>query len=321
LTSFEPFGFLPGGHLQTIGGLVLRSFLRWRAPAEDVVVEGNDGVRLLLRASWQESPERPALLLVHGLEGCDRSSYMISTGELAFSAGWHVIRMNMRGCGDGLELCPRLYNAGLSSDLLAVTRWLARRARRIVVCGFSLGGNLTLLTAARERSSLPDEVRGAIAVSPPLDMSECADALERPSNAVYQYRFLRSLVASYWKRQRLAPELYRSERVLRLRTLRDFDDAVTAFYGGYADAEDYYRSVSAGPRMGTVDRPVLVLASENDPFIPRASVTKWACSDAVTVELTASGGHVGFAGPARARGFFWAAERILAFAATAAAES
>ena len=321
MTSFEPFAFLPGGHLQTIGGLFLRSFLRWRVPAEDVVVEGNDGVRLLLRASWQESPERPALLLVHGLEGCDRSSYMISTGELAFSAGWHVIRMNMRGCGDGLELCPRLYNAGLSSDLLAVTRWLASRARPIVVCGFSLGGNLTLLTAARERSSLPDEVRGAVAVSPPLDMSECADALERPSNTVYQYRFLRSLVGSYRRRQRLAPELYRSERSRGLRTLRDFDDAVTAFYGGYADAEDYYRSVSAGPRMTKIDRPALVLASDNDPFIPRASVTKWAHSDAVTIELTRSGGHVGFAGPARGPGFFWAAERILAFASSVAAES
>jgi predicted alpha/beta-fold hydrolase len=73
--------------------------------------------------------------------------------------------------------------------------------------------------------------------------------------------------------------------------------------------------------MEAVDRPALVLASENDPFIPRTSVAKWTHSDAVTIELTRSGGHVGFVGPARGSGFFWAAERILAFASSVAAES
>jgi hypothetical protein len=314
LTSFEPFTLLRGGHRQTLGGVILRSFLRWRLPAEDVVVDGKDGVKLLLRASWQKDRRRPALLLVHGLEGCDSSSYMISTGELAFSAGWHVVRMNMRGCGDGLALCPRLYNAGLTADLVAVTRWLAGRVDRFAVCGFSLGANLTLLTVARERSEMPDALRGVVAVSPPLDMSECADELEKPSNRIYQFRFLRSLLASYRTRQRLSPELYHPGRERGLETLRAFDDAITAFYGGYDGAEDYYRSVSPGPLLEGFDLPTLVLASDNDPFIPRASVAKWAHSESVRVELNASGGHVGFAGRTRARGYFWAAERILSFA-------
>jgi predicted alpha/beta-fold hydrolase len=312
-SAFRPFPLLPGGHLQTLGGVVFRARLPWRLPTEEVLVNGDDGARLLVRASWQNDRERPALLLVHGLEGSDSSGYMLSAGRLAFESGWHVIRMNMRGCGASLELCPRLYHAGLTADLLAVARWLATRVSRFSLFGFSLGGNLALLTAARERETLPDELASVVAVSPPLDMSVCARALERPSSLPYQIRFMLSLRASYRARQRLSPELYQSGRERGLRTLREFDSEITAFYSGYDDAEHYYGSVSPGPLLTGIDRPTLVLASADDPLIPVSSVTRWASAGSVRIEVTTSGGHVGFVGRSRAPRGFWAAERALAF--------
>lgn len=212
VSSFRPFPLLPGGHLQTIGGHLLRAALRWRLPTEDVVVEAGDGVRILLRASWQAERERPALLVIHGLEGCDRSPNVISTGILAYRAGWHVVRMNLRGCGDSLPLCPRLYNAGMTSDLVAVFQWLASRVSSFAVAGFSLGGNLALLTLARDRERLPEELSGVAAICPPLDMSACASALERRANRVYQLQFVTSLNASYRKRRELLPEAYEANR-------------------------------------------------------------------------------------------------------------
>jgi predicted alpha/beta-fold hydrolase len=281
-------------------------------PTEEILVNGEDGTRLLVRASWQNDRTRPALLLVHGLEGSDSSGYMLSAGRLAFDAGWHVIRMNMRGCGESLELCPRLYHAGLTADLLAVARWLATRVSRFALFGFSLGGNLALLTAARERATLPDELAAVVAVSPPLDMSLCARALERPFSLPYQIRFMISLRASYRARQRLSPELYQAGRERGLRTLREFDSEITAFYCGYDDAEHYYGSVSPGPLLAFIDRPTLVLASADDPLIPASSVTRWGAGEA-RIEVTPSGGHVGFVGRSRAPRGFWAAERAMAF--------
>jgi len=313
VSRFRPFPFLPGGHLQTIGGHLLRAALRWRLPTEDVVVEAGDGVRILLRASWQKEKDRPALLLIHGLEGCDRSPNVISAGLLAYRAGWHVVRMNLRGCGDSLPLCPRLYNAGMTSDLVAVFQWLASRVSSFAVAGFSLGGNLTLLTLARDHQRLPDELSGVAAICPPLDMSACADALERRANRVYQLQFVTSLNASYRKRRELLPEAYEADRERRVSTVRQFDDRITAFYGGYRDAEDYYRQVSPGPRLEAIDRKTLILAAANDPFIPEASMRKWARSEAVSMEIVEGGGHVGFVGRAMAPGYFWAADRILAF--------
>ena len=278
-----------------------------------MVVEAGDGVRILLRASWQPERERPALLVIHGLEGCDRSPNVIAIGLHAYGAGWHVVRMNLRGCGDSLPLCPRLYNAGMTSDLVAVLRWLAGRVTRFAVASFSLGGNLALLTLARERERIPDELFAVAAICPPLDMSACADALERRANWIYQLQFVSSLNASYRKRQKLLPDAYEPDRERGVATVREFDDRITAFYGGYRDAEDYYRQVSPGPRLEAIDRRALILAASDDPFIPETSMRKWRLSDSVTISIVEGGGHVGFVGRSDAPGHFWAADRVLAF--------
>ncbi|GMR24445.1 MAG: alpha/beta fold hydrolase [Acidobacteriota bacterium] len=311
MISFRPL--ISGSHLQTIGGQFVRSFLEWPFATEDSVVAAEDDVRLLVRASWQPGGAGPALLLIHGLEGSDEARYMLSTGILAFRAGYHVIRMNMRGCGDSLELCPRLYDAGLTTDLVAVFNWLARRVPRFAVGGFSLGAGLTLLTLAREKQSLPAACIGAVAVCPPLDMSRCADALELRKNWIYQFRFTRSLCRSYRSRQRLSPERHEQGRERGITSLRQFDDVVTAHYGGYSDAEDYYRTVSAGPRLEEIDRPTLVLGTDNDPFIPYESIAHWPHSENVRVEIVEGAGHVGFLAASNAPRYFWAADRMLAF--------
>jgi len=314
--AFRPLPLVEGGHRQTIIGHLLRMGLRWRRAATDVVIEAPDDARLLLRASWQpdSSQARPAVLVVHGLEGSDGSGYTLSLAELAFQEGWHVVRMNLRGCGDSEPLCPRLYNAGLTADLLPVLEWLAQQVKEFVVCGFSLGGNLALLAAARHRESLPDSLRALVAVSPPLDLGVCADRLAEPENRLYQAYFLRKLRRAYQRRQGRLPHLYSADRDRPYRTIREYDDAITAPYGGYAGVSDYYARSSAGPHLSAIERPALILAAADDPLIPETTVSRWPTGGRVTREITPTGGHVGFVGREGAPGFFWAARRALDFA-------
>jgi predicted alpha/beta-fold hydrolase len=322
-TSFRPARAAAGGHRQTLLGYWYRRHLRWDAPAEDLVVEAGDDVRLLARVSWQEGQRdrRPVLVIVHGLGGCDAAGYAVATGRLARAHGWHVARMNMRGAGDAEALCPRLYNAGLDGDLLAVLAALAKHTRTLAVVGFSLGANLALLALARGGDRLPAGLVGAAAVSPPLDLAACADAIGRPSNRLYQSYFVRNLKAAYRSRQRRRPDLYEAGRERGLRTIREYDDVITAPYGGYASAEAYYRDSSAGPRLEALSRPALILAALDDPMVPGDSVARWPLpvSGLVQREMTSSGGHVGFVAPTAAPGRFWAAERVLAFLDEAAA--
>ena len=313
--AFCPPSWLRGGHRQTVAGYWLRHFMRWPLPCLDLPVDAGEGVRLLLRASWQPGPRErhPALVVVHGLGGSDASSYAVSVGRLAWTGGWHVLRMNMRGSGDGEALCPLLYNAGLDTDLLAVVDEVARRVPRLAVVGFSLGANLALLMLGRLRGALPHGLLAAVAVSPPVDLAACALAVEQPANRLYQHRFMTMLREAYERRHRARPDLFPAGLERGLRTVRQYDQRITAPFGGYADADDYYARSSAGPWLAQVDRPTLLLAAEDDPMIPAASVTRWSLSPMVERQITSTGGHVGFVGRTPAPGWFWAAERALGF--------
>jgi predicted alpha/beta-fold hydrolase len=315
--AFRPFPATAGGHRQTLLGYWFRRHLRWRLPVEELILETEPGVKVLVRATWQPGPReaRPALVIVHGLGGSDVSAYVLSTGALAYARGWHVLRANMRGAGDGEALCARLYNAGLDEDLVAVLRHAASLVPRLAVVGFSLGGNLTLLAAGRRRADLPAEVRRLAAVCAPLDLAACADALGRPDNGLYEHYFMRSLVASYRRRQARLPDLYEAGRERLVRTVRAFDERITAPYGGYRDAAEYYERSSSGPWLASIDRPTLILNAADDPMVPVESILPWPtpASGFVHREITPTGGHVGFVGRAKAPGFFWAADRFLDF--------
>ena len=309
-----------GGHLQTLLGYWLRRRLRWPFATEDMVVEAAGGVRLLVRASWQQDHAgRPTVVLVHGLGGDDRSTYSIATGRLAWDQGWSVVRMNMRGAGESEAVCARLYHAGVDTDLLAVLEAVAARTPRLAPVGFSLGANLVLLTLGRQAARIPSGVFAAAAVSPPLDLAACADALRRALGGAYERRYVRDLQRAYRRRQALLPDLYAPGRERPVRTIREYDDVITAHYGGFRDAADYYTCSSAGPLLVRIERPTLILAAEDDPMIPGDSVARWPLpsSGLVRREMLPTGGHVGFVAPTKAPGRFWAAERVMEFLAIA----
>jgi predicted alpha/beta-fold hydrolase len=314
LSPFAPSALASGGHRQTLLGYHLRGRLRWTPPTEDAIVAAEEDVRLLLRVSWQPGPRRrrPALVLVHGLGGWDGAGYGIATGLLAWARGWHVVRMNMRGAGDGVAHCARLYNAGLHTDLVAVLGWVAGETPALATVGFSLGGNLVLLALARQPERLPPGMIAGAAVSPPLDLAACARSLERPTNWLYQHYFMRGLREGYRLRQALRPDLYAARLESGCRTVREFDDQITAPYGGHRDAAEYYARSSAGPLLSRIRHPALVLAAADDPMIPAEAVTRWPAGT-VLREILPTGGHTGFVAPTAAPGRFWAGERALAF--------
>jgi predicted alpha/beta-fold hydrolase len=317
VSAFHPARWTIGGHRQTILGYLLRRRLRWPHASADLVVDAGEDVRLLVRASWQPGPReaRPALLLVHGLGGHDGSAPVIAAGLHAWSRGWHVLRMNMRGCGDSEAVCARLYNAGLDGDLVAIARETARLVPRVAIAGVSLGAGLTLLAASRRGRELPPAVEAIVAVSPPLTLAACADAFDRPGNRLYAAGFLADLKDGYRRRQQRRPDLYAAGRERGVTSIRGYDDAVTAPYAGFDSAAQYYERSSAGPYVAAIERPTLLLAAEDDPLIPGESVSRWAlpASGCVTREIYATGGHVGFVAPTRAGARFWAAERMMDF--------
>ena len=85
-----------------------------------------------------------------------------------------------------------------------------------------------------------------------------------------------------------------------IRTVREFDEAYTAPYFGFRDAEDYYHRASA---MRVIDRirvPALVITADDDPFVPSQPFhdPKITGNPHIDLRMSAHGGHCGFVGAA-----------------------
>ena len=58
---------------------------------------------------------------------------------------------------------------------------------------------------------------------------------------------MQMLAEGYRRRNRARPDLFAEGRERGLRTVREYDDRITAPFGGYESAAQYYERSSAGP--------------------------------------------------------------------------
>jgi len=312
-----PRRFLRNGHVQTIAGNFLPRPDHLPAPTREVVevspATGSQiASRILCLCHWQPAEvraQRPAVILVHGLEGSAESQYVIGNANKLWRAGASVIRMNMRNCGGSnyemAQLTPTLYHSGLSGDVGAVLRFFLERERlqSIALAGYSMGGNLVLKLAGELGADAPRELRSVVGVSPAIDLDASAAALHRPANRLYERRFLRALSRRFRQKVRFFPRAYDPNRASGIRSLREFDDRITALYSGFASAEDYYHRAAAARVVGRITVPTLILHSLDDPFIVFTPETVAAvrANPYITFLQSAHGGHCAFlAAPDRA---------------------
>ncbi len=315
--DFVPRRGLRGGHLQTLAGHFLgrRNLL---PPAERRLFAVADGVQVRCDCHWQIDRGAPlTAVVVHGLEGSSDSSYVIGTGSKAWLAGMNVVRMNVRNCGGTERLGPTLYHSGLSGDVGAVVTELIHddHLARVAIAGFSMGGNLVLKLAGEWGSAAPREVKAFAAICPGMDLAASAAELHRLSNRIYEWRFLLSLWQSIGRKARLFPEIFQRPRLRALRSLRDFDNEVTARYCGFAGADDYYRRASASPLVPRIAVPTLVIHAQDDPFVRILPETHalLAANPRVRFIETEHGGHCAFVEESDATDGRWAERQIVEY--------
>jgi hypothetical protein len=318
MEPFEPHPLLRNPHAQTLASTFLpRRFPRLpRSLSRDFETE--PGTRIRGECHWQSVPQqRPTLVLVHGLEGSSESGYMLGLAERAFVAGWNAIRLNQRNCGGTELLTPTLYNSGLSGDYRAVLFELIEKDSlpEIFFAGYSMGGNLVLKMAGELAGAAPKQLRGVAGVCATIDLAVCADALALPANFIYEHHFVSRLKKRMLRKAELFPGQFDLRPMKRVRTVREFDDVITAKYCGFHDASDYYAQSSALRVAGEIRVPTLIVVAQDDPFVPFASFSNPTLANNQRIRLVAPrhGGHCAFisrhAGDAR----FWAEGCLIEF--------
>jgi predicted alpha/beta-fold hydrolase len=320
---FVPARFLAQGDLQTMAAYFWPGRFRSRDLTGDQerLFEVEPGSRVLGRCRWQ--PNRtacPTLVMWHGIEGSSSAAYMLSTAAKAFRAGFNVVRMNVRNCGGTDHLTPTLYHAGLTNDARMVLDELINKDRltRIIVAGFSLGGNQVLKLGGEYGDQFPSQLLGLVAISPSIDLGASSVRLLARRNWMYHRTFLYSLKRRIKIKGRLYPELYQTSRLRHLKTIPAFDDEYIVPAFGFADAEDYYTKASSLPYISHIRVPTLIIHAQDDPFIPFAPLRDPSITANPHVLLLAPqrGGHVAFIadeGTSDGEDRFWAENRLIDF--------
>jgi uncharacterized protein len=316
--TFVPRRWLRGGHAQTVASFLLRRHFRLPAP-EDRLIEVAPGVQVRCQCHWQPDRTKPlTIIIVHGLEGSSESQYVMGITEKALAAGMNVIRYNQRNCGGTDALAPVLYHSGLSNDVAAVAREVIDRDRisHLALVGFSMGGNLVLKLAGEWGSAGPPQFRAVVACCPSMDLAASADALHEPANRIYELYFLFNLRRRMMYKARLFPEHFDVTRMRGMRSLRDFDHQITAYYCGFSGADDYYACAAASNVVEQIAVPALIVHAANDPFIRILPETrgKIAANPHITFVETGDGGHCAFMGSRNGNDDgFWAETQIVNF--------
>lgn len=329
---FHPRRGLSNGHLQTIAGNFLPRKNSLPAPvAELVEVAAARGTQIstqvLCECHWQPAAvrsERPTVLILHGLEGSSQSQYVIGNANKFWSAGFNIVRMNMRNCGgsryETARLTPTLYHSGLSGDVGRVMQFYIEREglRSVSLIGYSMGGNLVLKLAGELGSDAPPELTSVVGVSPVVDLGPSADALHELQNRIYERKFLRALLKRFRRKAALFPRAYDPQMATGIGSLREFDNRITALYSGFKSADDYYYRAASARVIDRIAVPTLLIHACDDPFIRFTAETRAliAANPNITFLETSHGGHCAFLAspePANGNDGYWAEYTALRF--------
>jgi predicted alpha/beta-fold hydrolase len=282
------------------------------------LIRVSDDTQVLAHCHWQpRAADRPTVLVLHGLEGSSSVHYMRGVASKAWARGWNVVLLNQRNCGGTEHLTPGLYHSGLTEDPVAVMRALMASdgLRAFAVVGYSLGGNLTVKLTAEHAGASDIPLRASVAICPTIDLERCVRAIERRSNIAYQFNFVRNLRARMRRKAAAWPGLYDISRLDRIWTIRAFDDEYTAPHHGFGNASNYYRLASALRIVDQVRTPLLIIAAEDDPFVPADQFRADAilANPHVRTLVTPRGGHCGFVADAGDDDGYWAETQAVSF--------
>ncbi|RIV20394.1 alpha/beta hydrolase [Fibrisoma montanum] len=329
-SSYQPPARLWNGHLQTIAPSLFRkvavSYTRERidTPDDDFLdldwAEGSGhgaGGAGMLPTPEAPSPKPPLAILSHGLEGDTTRPYLAGMVRHLTRNGFDCLAWHYRSCSGELNRQARFYHIGETSDLdLVINYALDKGYTSVNLVGFSAGGNVTLKYLGERGDTVHPAIRRAVVFSVPLDLITATRRLETWDSLIYNYRFSRTLKRKVFEKAKVMPDKINIDGLRKARTVREFDDLITAPLHGFRDVTDYYTRNSSLQFVSKITVPTLIVNARNDPFLSPECFPEQLARELANVwmEFPQQGGHCGF--PSKTGGLagtYWSEERAVAF--------
>ncbi len=262
--------------------------------AQDRVIECEDGVRLL--GSFSPNPENKALFIfLHGWEGSQDSTYVVSCGRHVYNQGASVFRLNYRDHGDSHHLNEGVFYSTLFNEVFEAVKQAALLAKGapVYIVGFSLGGNFSLRIARSLRDLSIKNLQHIFAISPVVDPWGSAPSVD--SNWLYRRYFLKKWTRSLRKKQALFPHLYDFTEILNSNRVLGITEALLPRYSDYKTMEDYFNAYRVDPHdLQYCPVPLSIITAADDGMIPERDIRKLVLNKNANRIIHDHGGHNGF---------------------------
>ena len=302
---FSPPLGLRNRHVQTIFSSVgprrlrlRRIKKRLRQHAQPLILDAGEGVRLLsyLNKPHLETSKPSLVILIHGWEGSEESSYMLSASARLLDAGYAVLRLNMRDHGASHHLNEEAFNSTLLDEVIQAIQGVQSQQRyeRYHLAGFSLGGNFSLRVAASEQSK-GLKLRSVSAFCPVVHAEEANTALVQRRNWLYDAYFVRKWKRSLRRKSELFPHRFALEDFVHLDSLDAMNKALIPKYTEFRALDDYFDAYAiVDDRLKDPICPCYLHFAEDDMIIPVTGVDRIQPHPSLQVEVTRHGGHCGY---------------------------
>tara|TARA_B110000967_G_C18893227_1_gene568813 strand:+ start:1370 stop:2329 length:960 start_codon:yes stop_codon:yes gene_type:complete len=309
-SNFKPHFRFRSGFIATVySGLIRR--LKINQTRERITLRDADFIDL--DWSYSPTPSKSVIILFHGLEGHGQRPYITGPAKYFNANNIDAICVNFRCCSGELNRYYESYHSGKTDDLEDIIQHVVSLEKydSIFLKGISLGGNI-LLKYLGDGSNVPTQVKAAMAVSVPCDLSGSAKALHKLKNLPYHINFKWGLVQRLKLKQKQFPDAISKAKIKTIKTLNDFDEVYTSRAHGFKNAQDYYEKCSSLQFLKTIKTPVLILNALNDSFLSEACFPfeEAEKNPHVFLETPNRGGHVGFISR---KGFYYNETRALEF--------
>lgn len=258
------------------------------------------------------------VLLIHGLEGSSESKYIIAASNELNSQGYDAVAFNLRGCSGEDNLLLSTYHSGKTEDVDFVVSYLTKNYeyKKIMIVGYSLGGNLTLKYLGEYANKIPNQVIGGIAVSVPIDLATSGQQMALLKNKIYMEEFLKTLRLKVLEKAHKFPEYQLDKgKLFKAKIFKDFDELYTAPVFGFDSPEDYWEKASSKPFIPQIQKPAYLITSLDDPFLSKECYPfeEAASMDNFHLMATKYGGHVGFMSSFKQKENRWLESKIIRF--------
>ncbi len=304
IPTYKPPWYLPNGHFETIWPSLFRMVPKPAYRRERLTTDDDDFIDL----DWLQSGSSRLVVISHGLEGDSYRHYVAGMANAFHRSNWDVLAWNFRGCSGEINRQPRFTHNGSTGDLHAVVSHAlaSHDYQAVVLVGFSMGGNLSLVYLGRDADRVPNRVKAAVCLSVPCDLAAASARLAERSNLIYMKRFMRLMGHKVRLQAAQYPELFPCEDYAELKTFHDFDGRYTAPLHGFRDAAHYWQECSSLQYLQYVKIPVWIINAKNDPFLPPSCFPDSSLHGNPRVTLVAPehGGHCGFAS-SPGEPFYW----------------